>query len=200
MKPARTLQWSALTVAAAAAVLGASSPAVTASPQAQPRPPQQAVDGSSLPATAASAQAAPVPPACQEMIFKTKEKFPTTRYTVPDEPWNALLGAMGNLTPAEQAELTETACAAWNRWAAANGPTVATDLDNRYRNAAPPACNKFTVSTLGAIKKYAPGVPAATRRLEKVVKKVWTEAMTKLSTSAPDAACRTAYSAAKTGW
>ncbi|THA35056.1 hypothetical protein E6R18_04845 [Streptomyces sp. A1277] len=144
--------------------------------------------------------AAPLPPACTEAIFKTSEKFPTTHYTIPDEPWNALLNALSHLTEAEQAELTETACSAWNNWAVANGPVVAKDLDARFQNAPAPACNKFTVATMGSVKKYSPNIPAASRKLETVAKKVWREAMTNLSTAAPDAACRTAYNTVKAAW
>jgi hypothetical protein len=73
-------------------------------------------------------------------------------------------------------------------------------LDTRWQNAAAPACNKFTVATMGSVKKYAPNTPAETRKLEAVAKKVWQGAMTKLSTEAPDAACRTAYNKVKAGW
>ncbi|MFE2051590.1 hypothetical protein ACFXAS_24265 [Streptomyces sp. NPDC059459] len=183
---------------ASAAVLAASDQALTATPHAAAASQHQTAP--QMLNAAARMPAAPLPPACSEAIFKTKEKFPTTRYTVPDEPWNALLSEVVNLTEAEQAEFTESACAAWNRWATANGSVVAQDLDTRWQNAAAPACNKFAVATMGSVKKYAPNIPAETRQLEAVVKKVWQGAMTKLSTEAPDAACRTAYNKVKVGW
>ncbi|MGW2425587.1 hypothetical protein ACWC0C_41190 [Streptomyces sp. NPDC001709] len=71
------------------------------------------------------------------------------------------------------------------------------ELDNRYRNAALPVCNKFTVATVGTFRKFSPNTPAAVRGLEKMVR---TEAMTQLSATASDAACRTSYSTAKTAW
>lgn len=188
-----------ITAVASAAVLAASAQALTATPQAPAAASQHQTTPQMLNA-GAQMQAAPLPPACSEAIFKTKEKFPTTRYTVPDEPWNALLSEVVNLTEAEQAELTESACAAWNSWATANGPVVAKDLDTRWQNAAAPACNKFTVATMGSVKKYAASVPAETRKLEALAKKVWQGAMTKLATEAPDAACRTAYNKVKVGW
>lgn len=188
-----------ITVVASAAVLGASAQALTAPAQSPAVVSQHQVTPQMLNA-GAQMLAAPLPPACSEAIFKTQEKFPTTRYTVPDEPWNALLGEVSKLTEAEQAEFTESACAAWNSWAVANGPAVAKDLDTRWQNAAAPACNKFAVATMGSVKKYAPNTPVETRKLETVAKKVWQGAMTKLSTEAPDAACRTAYDKVKAGW
>ncbi|MDQ0390103.1 hypothetical protein J2S54_006923 [Streptomyces sp. DSM 42143] len=188
-----------ITAVASAAVLAASAQALTATPQAPAAASQHQTTPQML-NVGAQMQAAPLPPACSEAIFKTKEKFPTTRYTVPDEPWNALLSEVVNLTEAEQAELTESACAAWNSWATANGPVVAKDLDTRWQNAAAPACNKWAVATMGSVKKYAPTIPAETRKLEALAKKVWQGAMTKLSTEAPDAACRTAYNKVKGGW
>lgn len=188
-----------ITAVVSAAVLAASAQALTATPQAPAAASQHQTTPQMLNA-GAQMQAAPLPPACSEAIFKTKEKFPTTRYTVPDEPWNALLSEVVNLTEAEQAELTESACAAWNSWATANGPVVAKDLDTRWQNAAAPACNKFTVATMGSAKKYAASVPAETRKLEALAKKVWQGAMTKLATEAPDTACRTAYNKVKVGW
>ncbi|GGJ95303.1 hypothetical protein GCM10011583_28630 [Streptomyces camponoticapitis] len=188
------------TTVASAAVLAAWAQALTA-PAQPPTPASRSLTATPQMLNAgARMQAAPLPPACSEAIFKTQEKFPTTRYTVPDEPWNALLNAALNLTEAEQAELTESACTAWNNWAAANGPVVAKDLDTRFRDAAAPACNKFVVATMGSVKKYAANVPAGTRKLEAVAKKVWQDAMTKLSAEAPDAACRTAYNKVKAGW
>lgn len=188
------------TAVASAAVLAASAQALTVPSQPSASASRSMTVTPQMLNASAQRQAAPLPPACSEAIFKTKEKFPTTRYTVPDEPWNALLGEMSKLTEAEQAEFTESACAAWNSWATANGPAVAKDLDTRWQNAAAPACNKFAVATMGSVKKYAPTIPAETRKLEVVVKKVWQGAMTKLSTEAPDAACRTAYTKVKAGW
>ncbi|MFJ1974023.1 hypothetical protein ACIO93_35915 [Streptomyces sp. NPDC087903] len=78
---------------------------MTATTPAQ-TPPTQATGATPLLAAAARMQAAQLPAACQEAIFKTGEKFPTTRYAIPDEPGNALIVAMANLTEAEQAELT----------------------------------------------------------------------------------------------
>ncbi|MCF2434309.1 hypothetical protein LV779_02705 [Streptomyces thinghirensis] len=77
---------------------------------------------------------------------------------------------------------------------------MAKDLDTRWQNAAAPAYNKFTVATMGSVKKYAASVPAETRKLEALAKKVWRGAMTKLATEAPDTACRTAYNKVKVGW
>ena len=107
---------------------------------------------------------------------------------------------MGNLSEEEQALLTEPACATWNKWAVTNGPAVTTELDNRYRNAAAPACNKWAVATLATVKKHAPEVPAEYAAQEKLAKKVWTEVMTKLSTTAADPTCRASYNTAKAGW
>jgi hypothetical protein len=197
----RTLQRTALTGAmVSVAVLAASAPAMTVPVQSPAAASPPVTMAHQAPAGAFGAQAAPLPQACTDAIFKTKEKMPTTRYAIPSEVWNAMLAAVGNLTEAEQAELTEAACSAWNRWAAANGAVVGKNLDTRWQNAAAPACNKFAVATLGAVNKYSPEVPAATRRLEVVVKKIWRETMTKLSTSAADPACRTAYNKVKTGW
>ncbi|GAA5207097.1 hypothetical protein [Streptomyces thinghirensis] len=197
MKPSRTFKPFLLTAAVVStAALGVSLLSMTSQAQTLP---EHAVDASQL--TAASRlQAAPLPPACQEAIFKTKEKFPTTRYAVPDEPWNAALNAVANLSEEDQALLTGPACAAWNKWAVENGAAVATELDNRYRNAAAPACNKWAVATLATIKKHAPEVPAEYQAQEKVAKKVWAEVMTKLSTTAADPACRASYNTAKAGW
>lgn len=146
------------------------------------------------------AQAAPLPPACQEALLETLDKFPVVDFTVPDKAQNTLLGEVLGLSEADQAAFTETACAAWNTWATQNGQAVATDLDTRYRNAAGPVCNKFTKSALATIKKYAPNVPAETRELEKLAKKVWVNSMEKLAADATNADCRTAYTAAKAGW
>lgn len=146
------------------------------------------------------AQAAPLPPACQEALLETLDKFPVVDFTVPDKAQNTLLGEVLGLSEADQAAFTETACAAWNTWATQNGQAVATDLDTRYRNAAGPVCNKFAKSALATIKKYAPNVPAETRDLETLAKKVWVNSMEKLAADATNADCRTAYTAAKAGW
>ncbi|AXE81882.1 hypothetical protein [Streptomyces atratus] len=148
----------------------------------------------------ASAQAAPLPPACQEALLTTLDKFPVVDFTVPDKVQNAMLNEVGNLSEADQQAFTEKACAAWNNWATKKGQAVATDLDTRYRNAAGPACNKFTASAIGTIKKYAPNIPAETRELEKVAKKVWQNAMQKLAVEATNADCRKAYNGVKAGW
>ncbi|MEU1346736.1 hypothetical protein ACFYPA_02565 [Streptomyces sp. NPDC005775] len=151
-------------------------------------------------AVPSTAQAAPLPPACQEALLETLDKFPVVDFTVPDKAKNTMLGEVLGLSEADQAAFTETACAAWNTWATQNGQAVATDLDTRYRNAAGPVCNKFAKSSLATIKKYAPNVPAATRELEKLAKKVWVNSMEKLAADATNADCRTAYTAAKAGW
>ncbi|MER7699195.1 MULTISPECIES: hypothetical protein [unclassified Streptomyces] len=151
-------------------------------------------------AAPSTAQAAPLPPACQEALLETLDKFPVADFTVPDKAKNAMLGEVLGLSEAEQEALTEVACAAWNTWATDNGQAVATDLDTRYRNAAGPVCNKFARSALATIKKYAPNVPAETRELEKLAKKVWTNSMTKLAAEATNADCRTAYNGVKAGW
>ncbi|MFF4764744.1 hypothetical protein [Streptomyces sp. NPDC001292] len=147
-----------------------------------------------------SAQAAPLPPACQEALLTTLDKFPVTDFTVPDKVQNAMVVEVMNLSEADQQAITQEACAAWNNWATKNGQAVATDLDTRYRNAAGPVCNKFTTSAIGTIKKYAPSVPAQTRELEKVAKKVWQNTMQKLSVEATDADCSKAYNGVKAGW
>ncbi|MFD5895654.1 hypothetical protein [Streptomyces sp. NPDC060366] len=148
----------------------------------------------------ASAQAAPLPPACQEALLTTLDKFPVVDFTVPDKVQSGTLDEVGGLSEADQAAFTEKACAAWNSWATKNGQAVATDLDTRYRNAAGPVCNKFTTSAIATIKKYAPNVPAETRQLEKVAKKVWQNVMQKLSVEATNADCRKAYNGVKAGW
>ncbi|MGW3495763.1 hypothetical protein [Streptomyces sp. NPDC001020] len=148
----------------------------------------------------ASAQAATLPPACQEALLQTLNKFPVADFTVPDKVQNAMLNEVANLSEADQAAFTEAACAAWNNWATKNGQAVATDLDTRYRNASGLACNKFTTSAIATIKKYAPNIPAQTRELEKVAKKVWRNAMQKLAVEATNADCRKAYDGVKTGW
>ncbi|MEI7031864.1 hypothetical protein [Streptomyces pratensis] len=151
-------------------------------------------------AVPSTAQAAPLPPACQEALLETLDKFPVVDFTVPDKAKNTMLGQVLGLSEAEQEALTEVACAAWNTWATQNGQAVATDLDTRYRNAAGPVCNKFARSSMATIKKYAPGVPAETRELEKLAKKVWSDSMAKLAAEATNADCRTAYNAVKAGW
>ncbi|MFH9298441.1 hypothetical protein [Streptomyces sp. NPDC017520] len=151
-------------------------------------------------AAPSTAQAAPLPPACQEALLETLDKFPVVDFTVPDKAKNTMLGEVLGLSEADQAVFTEAACAAWNTWATQNGQAVATDLDTRYRNAAGPVCNKFARSSLATIKKHAPNVPAATREMEKVAKKVWSNSMEKLAADATNADCRTAYNAVKAGW
>ncbi|MFH9610249.1 hypothetical protein [Streptomyces sp. NPDC017448] len=151
-------------------------------------------------AVPSTAQAAPLPPACQEALLETLDKFPVVDFTVPDKVKNTMMGQVLGLSEAEQAVFTEVACAAWNTWATRNGQAVAADLDTRYRNAAGPVCNKFARSSLAALKKYAPNVPAETRELEKLAKKVWRDSMEKLVAEATNADCRTAYDAVKTGW
>ncbi|GAA3368091.1 hypothetical protein GCM10020367_05050 [Streptomyces sannanensis] len=147
-----------------------------------------------------SAQAAPLPAACQEALLTTLDKFPVTDFTVPDKVQNAMMVEVVNLSEADQQAFTQEACAAWNNWATKNGQAVATDLDTRYRNASGPVCNKFTTSAIGTIRKYAPNVPAQTRELEKVAKKVWQNAMQKLAEQATNADCRKAYNGVKAGW
>lgn len=151
-------------------------------------------------AVPSTAQAAPLPPACQEALLETLDKFPVADFTVPEKVQNTILGEAMGLSEADQEALTEVACAAWNTWATRNGQAVATDLDTRYRNAAGPVCNKFAKSSLATIKKYAPNVPAQTRELEKLAKKVWKSSMEKLAAEATNADCRTAYNEAKAGW
>ncbi|MCX5415982.1 hypothetical protein [Streptomyces sp. NBC_00059] len=146
------------------------------------------------------AQAAPLPPACQEALLETLDKFPVVDFTVPEKVQNTMLAEVLGLSEADQAVLTEAACAAWNTWATQNGQAVATDLDTRYRNAAGPVCNKFAKSSMATIKKYAPNVPAATRELEKLAKKVWKNSMEKLAAEATNADCRAAYTGVKAGW
>ncbi|MFH9610273.1 hypothetical protein [Streptomyces sp. NPDC017448] len=155
------------------------------------------VSALALPSTA---QAAPLPPACQEALLETLDKFPVVDFTVPDKVKNTMMGQVLGLSEAEQAVFTEVACAAWNTWATQNGQAVAADLDTRYRNAAGPVCNKFARSSLATLKKYAPNVPAETRELEKLAKKVWRDSMEKLVAEATNADCRTAYDAVKAGW
>ncbi|MEU8701212.1 hypothetical protein AB0C61_26885 [Streptomyces sp. NPDC048680] len=155
--------------------------------------------GSAL-AVPAAAHAAPLPPACQDALLTTLDKFPVANFTVPDKVQNTMLVEVMGLSEDDQKALTEVACAAWNTWATDNGQAVATDLDTRYRNAAGPACNKFAKSSIATIKKYSPNVPAATRELEKLAKKVWKNSMTKLATEATNADCRAAYDGVKAGW
>ncbi|NEC66819.1 hypothetical protein [Streptomyces sp. SID9727] len=151
-------------------------------------------------AVPAPAQAAPLPPACQEALLETFDKFPVVDFTVPDKAKNTMLAEVLGLSEADQQVFTEQACAAWNNWATANGQAVAADLDTRYRNAAGPVCNKFAKSSLATIKKYAPKVPAETRDLEKLAKRIWTDSMEKLAANATNADCRDAYTTAKAGW
>ncbi|HWU06051.1 MAG TPA: hypothetical protein VN520_06605 [Streptomyces sp.] len=148
----------------------------------------------------ASAQAAELPPACQTALLETLDKFPVVDFTVPEKVQNTVLVEVLNLSEADQAAFTEPACAAWNSWATANGQAVAGDLDTRYRSAAGPVCNKFARSALATIKKYAPDIPAGTRELEKVAKKVWGTSMQKLADQATNADCQRTYTAVKAGW
>ncbi|MEU8626852.1 hypothetical protein [Streptomyces sp. NPDC048669] len=151
-------------------------------------------------AVPSTAQAAPLPPACQTALLGTLDKFPVANFTVPDKVQNTMLVEIMGLSEADQKALTEVACAAWNTWATENGQAVATDLDTRYRNAAGPACNKFAKSSMATIKQYAPSIPAETRELEKLAKKVWKNSMTKLAAEATNADCRAAYDGVKAGW
>ncbi|MET8555588.1 hypothetical protein ABZV64_11545 [Streptomyces sp. NPDC004959] len=146
------------------------------------------------------AHAAPLPPACQDALLKTLDKFPVTYFTVPEKAKNALFDEVGALSEADQEAFTQPACTAWNNWATANGQAVATDLDNRYQKAAGGVCVKFAASSVGTLKKFAPQIPEKTRGLEKVAKKVWQNAMGKLSAQATNADCRKAYDGAKAGW
>ncbi|WP_330237621.1 hypothetical protein [Streptomyces sp. NBC_00525] len=146
------------------------------------------------------ARAASLPPACQEALLETFDKFPVVDFTVPDKVKNTVLGQVLGLSEADQQVFTEKACAAWNSWATANGQAVAADLDTRYRKAAAPVCNKFAKSSLATIKQYAPDVPAATRDLEKLAKRIWKDSMAKLAADATNADCRAAYNTAEAGW
>ncbi|MEU9669240.1 hypothetical protein AB0E25_27330 [Streptomyces bobili] len=148
----------------------------------------------------AFAQAAELPPACQSALLDTLEKFPVVDFTVPEKVQNTVLVEVLNLSDADQAVFTPTACTAWNNWATTNGKAVADELDTRYRAAAAPVCNKFARSALATIKKYTPNFPAETRDAEKVIKKVWTASMQKLETRATNADCKTTYGAVKVGW
>ncbi|MDB1088780.1 hypothetical protein PJ985_14525 [Streptomyces sp. ACA25] len=158
------------------------------------------LSASALAGPSTAQAAAPMPPACQEALFQSLDKFPVTDFTVPTRVQNAVLSEVLGLSEADREAFTEAACAAWNTWATENGQAVATDLDNRYRNAAGPVCNKFARSSLATIKKYAPNLPAETRELENVAKKVWRNSMEKLAADAVNADCRTAYNAVKAGW
>lgn len=187
MTLSRTVRRTVLT----AALLSASALTVSSSAVAEP---------AARAAAPAAAQAAPLPPACQEALLETLDKFPVVDFTVPDKAKNALLAEVLGLSEADQAAFTEAGCAAWNTWATNNGQAVAEDLDTRYRNAAAPACNKFAKASIGSIKKFAPNVPAATRDLEALAKKVWKSAMEKLAAEATNADCRAAYNGVKAGW
>ncbi|MFF3263626.1 hypothetical protein [Streptomyces sp. NPDC002932] len=191
MTLSRTVRRTVLT----AALLSASALTVSSSAVAEP-----AARAAAPAAAPAAAQAAPLPPACQEALLETLDKFPVVDFTVPDKAKNALLAEVLGLSEADQAAFTEAGCAAWNTWATDNGQAVATDLDTRYRNAAAPACNKFAKASIGSLKKFAPNVPAATRDLEALAKKVWKSAMEKLAAEATNADCRTAYNGVKAGW
>jgi hypothetical protein len=146
------------------------------------------------------AQAVELPPACLAALSEAQDKFPVQQFTVPDKVKTALFDELAALGETDQKALTETACAAWNEWATANGATVARDLDTRYQNTDGLACTKFTTAAIGAFKKYAPTIPAETRGLETVAKKVWGNAMQTLSVEATNATCRQSYSSVKAGW
>ncbi|MCA1219213.1 hypothetical protein [Streptomyces sp. 8L] len=147
-----------------------------------------------------AAHAAALPPACQDALLKTLDKFPVAHFTVPDKVESGLLDQVSALSDADQSAFTQAACTSWNDWATANGKAVAKDLDTTYQNTSGKVCAKFAAASLKTLKKYAPNVPAATRDLEKVAKKVWKKAMQKLSTDATDATCRKAYDGVKSGW
>ncbi|MTE22440.1 hypothetical protein F0L17_25730 [Streptomyces sp. TRM43335] len=146
------------------------------------------------------AQAVELPPACQAALTEAQDKFPAQQFTVPDKAKTAILDELAALGETDQKALTETACAAWNKWATTNGAAVARNLDTRYQNTDGLACTKFTTAAIGALKKYAPTIPAETRGLETVAKKVWGNAMRTLSVEATNATCRRAYGSVKAGW
>ncbi|MFE0808532.1 hypothetical protein ACFW4M_01185 [Streptomyces sp. NPDC058794] len=146
------------------------------------------------------AQAVELPPACQAALTEAQDKFPVQQFTVPDKVKTAILDELAALDETDQKALTETACAAWNKWATANGAAVARNLDTRYQNTDGLACTKFTTAAIGALKKYAPTIPAETRGLETVAKKVWGNAMQTLSVEATNATCRQSYGSVKAGW
>ncbi|MBC2866970.1 hypothetical protein [Streptomyces mexicanus] len=147
-----------------------------------------------------SVQAADLPAACQSALTDAQTKFPVKYFTVPDEVKSALLTELGGLSEADQQQFTQSACTAWNTWATSHGAAVATYLDNAYQQATGPVCGKFATAAIGALKKYAPTIPAETRSAETVAKKVWRNALQKLSVQAPDAACRQAYNGVKASW
>nr|WP_251691858.1 hypothetical protein [Streptomyces sp. CHD11] len=190
----RAIQRAALTTV----VLSAS--ALTVSASAATAPTSTVTAPASAVTVPALAQAAEMPPACQSALLDTLEKFPVVDYTVPEKVQNTALVEFLNLSDADQAVFTAAACTAWNNWATANGKAVADDLDTRYRAAAAPVCNKFARSTLATIKKYAPNIPAETRELERVAKKVWAATMQKLETQATNADCKSTYNTVKAGW
>jgi hypothetical protein len=146
------------------------------------------------------AQAAQLPPACQTAIAEFQDKLPVQQFTVPDKVKSALLQELLMLSDADQQKFTENACSAWNTWSTANAAAVAKDLDTRYQNTAGLECQKFVSATIGTLQKYSPNIPAATRPMETVAKKVWGNAMQKLSTAATNTTCQQAYSNAKAGW
>ncbi|CAL9378774.1 hypothetical protein C1708_05445 [Streptomyces sp. DH-12] len=146
------------------------------------------------------AHAVELPPSCLSAVAEAEDKFPVQQFTVPDKVKSTLLNELGALGEADQKAFTDRACTAWNNWATANGPAVARDLDASYQNAGGPVCNKFTTAAMAAFKKYAPTIPAQTRDLETVAKKVWRNAMQELSAQATNATCRQSYDSAKTGW
>ncbi|MGC9479516.1 hypothetical protein ACP4I1_36015 [Streptomyces sp. WG4] len=201
MIPSRAIQRAALTtVVLSASALTVSASAATAPTSTATAPTSTVTAPVSAMTVPALAQAAEMPPACQSAMLDTLEKFPVVDYTVPDKVQNTALVEFLNLSDTDQAVFTAAACTAWNNWATANGKAIADDLDTRYRAAAAPVCNKFARSTLATIKKYAPNIPAETRELEKVAKKVWASSMQKLETQATNADCKTTYGAVKAGW
>lgn len=79
------------------------------------------------------------PPACTESLLQTLDKFPVEYCTVPEKAKNALLDEVSALSAADQEVFTQTACAAWNKWATNNGAAVAKDLDAGYQKTTGPA-------------------------------------------------------------
>ncbi|MET8569534.1 hypothetical protein [Streptomyces sp. NPDC004783] len=159
-----------------------------------------AVMSASLLTAHSPAQAVELPRACQSALLEFQGKFPVQQFTAPDKAKNALLDELAALGEADQQAFTETACAAWNTWATANGAAVARDLDSRYQTTDGLVCTKFTTAAIGTFKKYSPTLPTETRGLETVAKKVWSKAMEKLSVEATNATCRQSYGNVKAGW
>ncbi|MFD9391126.1 hypothetical protein ACFWBB_10455 [Streptomyces sp. NPDC060000] len=154
----------------------------------------------SLGALASPARAAQLPSACQTTIAEFQDKLPVQQFTVPDKVKSTLLQELLMLSETDQQKFTETACSAWNQWATANATAVAKDLDTRYQNTDGLVCQKFVTATIGTLKKYSPSIPAATRPLETVAKKVWSNAMQKLSADASNTSCQQSYNNVKVGW